>query len=137
MPREFHRAKRVAQAIHRALAERLAMENRAPVLRQVTVTHVDVARDLGVAKVYFTHLVEDERETILEAFKERSGDLRHEVGRQVRLRSIPQLRFLHDESIERGERLTALIEEARERDRDGADEDADSDSAAPSGDTGG
>ena len=120
MPRDFHRAKRVAQAIHRALAERLAHETRAEALREVTVTHVDVSRDLGVAKVYYTHLDETHRDAIVEALAERAGDLRHEVGRQVRLRTVPQLRFVYDESIERGERLTALIEEARGRDRDSA-----------------
>lgn len=125
MPREFHRSKRVAQAIHRALAERLMMETREPALREVTLTHVEVSRDLGVAKVYYTHRDPEDRAEIKEALRARVGDLRHEVSRQVRLRATPQLRFLYDESIERGQRLTSLIEDARSRDGDAPDDNSD------------
>ncbi|MFK7887580.1 MAG: 30S ribosome-binding factor RbfA [Gammaproteobacteria bacterium] len=117
MPREFHRSSRVAQAIHRTLASLLFQQTRDPLLQQVTLTHVDVSRDLGVAKVHFTVRDPELAKEALAALAGGAGFLRREVSREVRLRTTPQLRFLYDESLERGERLTSLIEEARANDR--------------------
>lgn len=124
MPREFHRSSRVAQAIHRSLASVLFQQTRDPLLQQVTLTHVDVSRDLGVAKVHFTVRDPETVKEALAALSESAGYLRHEVSREVRLRVAPQLRFLHDESLERGERLTSLIEQARDSDRAARPDDA-------------
>ncbi|MFK8017415.1 MAG: 30S ribosome-binding factor RbfA [Gammaproteobacteria bacterium] len=121
MPREFHRSSRVAQAIHRVLAELFGRQARDERLQQVTVTHVDVSRDLGVAKIHYTVRDAEYHDDVAEALTSSTGFLRREVAHQVRLRTTPQLRFMRDESLERGERLTALIDEARARDRDGSD----------------
>jgi ribosome-binding factor A len=125
MPREFHRSSRVAQAIHRSLASVLLQQTRDPLLQQVTLTHVDVSRDLGVAKVHFTVRDPEQSREALAALSESAGYLRHEVSRDVKLRATPQLRFLYDESLERGERLTSLIDEARASDRAASDSDSD------------
>jgi ribosome-binding factor A len=126
MPRDFHRSSRVAQQIHRVLAELLGREARDERLQQVTVTHVDVSRDLGVAKVFYTAPDEAHKTAAAEALIASAGYLRREVAHQVRLRTTPQLRFVYDESLDRGERLTALIEQARSQDRAGhADDTAD------------
>lgn len=131
MPREFHRSSRVAQRIHRVLAELLEREVRDERLYGVTVTHVDVSRDLGVAKVQYTVRDEANHDEAAEGLTACTGFLRREVGRQVQLRTVPQLRFSRDESLERGERLTALIEKARSRDEAGRPGD---DTDSPPGD---
>ncbi|MEM6640636.1 MAG: 30S ribosome-binding factor RbfA [Pseudomonadota bacterium] len=127
MPREFYRSQRVGQALHRALAERLAKEHKVEILRDVTVTHVEVSRDLGVAKVYVTVMDESSRDVILAELTAHAGVLRRDAAKKMRLRSMPQLRFIYDESIERGERLTALIEQVRQKDRTDSEDSHDSD----------
>lgn len=125
MPREFHRSSRVAQAVHRTLASVLLQQTRDPLLQQVTLTHVEVSRDLAVAKVHFTVRDPTQAMDAKAALTDSAGYLRHEVSREVKLRATPQLRFLYDESLERGERLTSLIEEARASDRAAGSSDSD------------
>ena len=133
MPREFHRSQRVAQSIHRTLSELLRDDVRDARLSNVTLTHVDVTRDLSVAKVYYTvrDLADEEAG---KAFASAAGFLRRELARQIRLRTTPELRFVRDESLERGESLSALIDAARARDRERGADDHDETSAADDGD---
>jgi ribosome-binding factor A len=119
MPREFHRSRRVAEAIHRTLGEVLGTRMRDERLAGVTLTHVEVSRDLAVARVFYT-LRGDDAQTVARALARAAGFMRREVAREIRLRVTPELRFVRDESLERGERLSALIDEARRRDRAGA-----------------
>ena len=102
MPREFHRSSRVAQAIHRVLAELFGRQARDLRLQNVTVTHVDVSRDLGVAKVHYTTRDPSMHDDVAQALVASAGFVRREVAKQVRLRTTPQLRFMRDESLERG-----------------------------------
>jgi ribosome-binding factor A len=137
VPREFHRSQRVAQSIHRSLSELLRDDVRDARLRDVTLTHVDLTRDLSVAKVYYTVRDLDDDEAA-KAFASAAGFLRRELARQIRLRVMPELRFIRDESIERGESLSALIDAVRARDiASGADDDLDgeADSARDDGDS--
>ena len=117
MPREFSRADRVGSEIQRDLAELIRTELRDPRLGMVTVQEVRVARDLAVARVFFTllggALSPGDAVALL---NHAAGHLRHLLGRQLRMRSIPELRFEFDESVERGMRLSTLIEEAVQAD---------------------
>lgn len=87
-------------------------------LGMITIQEVRVVRDFSHAKVYFTTLGGQlsEKETE-KALKEAAPMLRYELGRRVKMRTIPQLHFVHDESIERGATLSSLIEEAVEQDK--------------------
>ncbi len=84
-----------------------------PRLGMVSVSGVEVSRDMGHARVYISVLGdEEEAKHSLEVLNHAAGFLRHEVGRRMLIRSVPQLRFIHDRSLEQGARMSALIDEA-------------------------
>jgi ribosome-binding factor A len=107
----FPRAKRIAQQIQQTLSELIRREVRDPRLGMVTLTEVRVSNDLSYAKVYFSVLgaQPQQAQEILEA----AGPmLRGPLGRALGIRHSPELRFVQDELIERGARLSALINQA-------------------------
>ncbi len=118
MPREFSRSKRVEAQIQRELAELIQFEVKDPRVGLITVSGVDVTRDLAYAKVYVTVL--DDKHSVeetLEALNRAAGFLRRELGRRMKLRVTPELTFLYDASVERGANLSALINSAIESDK--------------------
>jgi len=88
----------------------------------VSITTVEVTRDLAYAKVYVTILGDPaEREEMMDALNQTAPLLRRELGRQMRIRTVPRLEFIYDEVVERGARLSALISQvvaADKRDRE-------------------
>jgi ribosome-binding factor A len=112
--REFTRTDRVGPELQRGLVEILREEVRDPRLKGITVQEVRVTRDLSHAKVYFTCFPLDEggseQQRLLNG--PLSAFLRSSLSRRALLRSVPQLHFVHDESVVRGEHLTHLIEQA-------------------------
>jgi len=79
----------------------------------LTIQEVRVSRDFSHAKVYYTSLGSSlEPVELTRILKEAAPFLRHELGRKVNLRTTPELRFVHDESVERGEKLSSLIDAA-------------------------
>ena len=111
MPKDFSRTRRVAEQIQRELAELIRREVRDPRLGMVTVTAVEVSRDMSHAKVFVTVLGKDEEESKISIgiLQKLAGYLRHELGRAMRLRIIPELHFHYDSAIARGQDLSALI----------------------------
>jgi ribosome-binding factor A len=107
----FPRAKRIAQQIQQTLSELIRREVRDPRLGMVTLTEVRVAPDLGSAKVYFSVLgaSPQQAQEILDAA---APMLRGPLGRALGTRHSPELRFVQDELIESGARLSALIQKA-------------------------
>jgi ribosome-binding factor A len=107
----FPRAKRIAQQIQQTLSELIRREVRDPRLGMVTLTEVRVAPDLGSAKVFFSVLGADPQQAkeILEAA---APMLRGPLGRALGIRHSPELRFVQDELIESGARLSELIQKA-------------------------
>jgi ribosome-binding factor A len=107
----FPRAKRIAQQIQQALSELIRRELRDPRLGMVTLTEVRVSSDLSYAKVYFSVLgaQPQQAQEILEAA---APLLRGPLGRALGIRHSPELRFVQDELIESGARLSALINQA-------------------------
>jgi len=113
MPRDFSRTLRVAEQIQRDLAELLRLEVKDPRIGMVTLTDVEVTADYAHAKVFFTTLGDAAQiAAATEGLNRAAGFLRHELGHRIKLRSIPQLHFIHDESVERGVRLSQLIDAA-------------------------
>jgi ribosome-binding factor A len=113
MPREFSRASRIADQIQRDLSGLIRQEVKDPRVGLVTITDVEVNRDLSHAKIYISALAEVAAiEQSVEALQHAAGFLRHELSRTLKIRSVPQLQFLYDESIERGVRLSHLIDQA-------------------------
>lgn len=110
MSNHFKRTDRIAEMIQRKLAQIIPQEVKDPRLKGfVTISAVKVAADLGHAKIYFTILDEDKKlaASILNAA---ASYLRSALARSITLRTVPQLHFIYDESIEYGERLSRLID---------------------------
>ncbi len=123
MHQDFSRTDRIGQQIQRELAVLVRDELKDPRLGMVTIQAVKVVRDLSHAKVYFTVLgQEGEQEESTKLLKVASGFLRKMLGQRMKLRTIPQLNFVYDDSIEYGAHLSTLIERAVKSDADAKDE---------------
>ena len=107
----FPRSQRIAQQIQQKLSELIRRELRDPRLGMVTLTEVRVSKDLSYAKVFFSVLgaQPQQAQEILEAA---APLLRGPLGRALGIRHSPELRFVQDELIENGARLSALITKA-------------------------
>lgn len=113
MAKEFSRMQRVSELIRRELATVIDREMDDPRVRFVSVTKVDVSKDLRTAKVYVTQIDAAAGATLdMGSLQKASGFLRKRLADTLTLKSIPALTFIYDNSIERGVRLTRLIEQA-------------------------
>jgi ribosome-binding factor A len=115
------RNKRVESQIHKNLSILIRDNIRDPRLAMLTISAVSVVRDYSHAKIYFRLLGEVDEKHILEAeavINRAAGFLRYELGRTLHIHSIPQLQFLYDVSIDSGQHIEKIIEEALESDRD-------------------
>ncbi|MBV4538047.1 MULTISPECIES: 30S ribosome-binding factor RbfA [Pseudomonas] len=121
MAKEYSRTQRIGDQMQRELAELIRREVKDPRVGLVTITAVDVSRDLGHAKVFITVMgQEDAPDAIkqsVKALNSAASFLRLHLGRSMQLRSVPQLHFHFDESVSRGVHLSALIERAVAEDR--------------------
>lgn len=121
MAKEYARTQRVADYLQRELAALIQHEVRDPRVGMVSITGVDVSRDLGHAKIYCTEMgsnsSEDARES-LEVLNKAAGFLRSQLSRDSNMRTVPQLRFYFDASIGRGRELEDLIKRAASADRE-------------------
>jgi len=118
MPREFPRARRIEEQLKRLLSELVRREVKDPRVGLITITEVEVSRDLTHARVYFTPFAGiGDADAALEALRHAAGYLRIQVRNQMRLRAAPELDFQLDDSIERGARLSSLITDAVDSDR--------------------
>jgi len=132
------RARRVAEQIQRELSELIRLDLDDPRVGLVTITDVEVTGDLAHAKVFFTVLGDpsgsgsapaahagsalsgtpdpapDTKSDTLAGLQRGAGFLRAQLGHRLLLRSVPQLHFLYDESVERGVHLSRLIDQAND-----------------------
>jgi ribosome-binding factor A len=120
MAQEYSRTQRVADQIQRELAALIQREVKDPRVGMATVSAVEVSRDLSHAKVFVTILNggEDTQEITesVKALNNASGFLRSQLGRRMKLRIVPTLRFHFDDSLSRGNYLSNLIDQARASD---------------------
>ena len=107
------RLARIAEQIQRELSELIRTELRDPRVRLVTVTGVEITRDQSHAKVFFTSLGSPEDNAACgEGLERAAGFLRAGLSHRLTTRTVPALAFVHDDSIERGVRLSKLIDDA-------------------------
>lgn len=116
MPPDHRRSERVAEGIREEVATFLAEDAKDPrIVGLVTVTGVDVTRDLRHAKVFVSVMGSDvERQATLEGLDSAAGHLRSRIGRALRLRVAPEITFRYDESIARAAKIEALLAELRD-----------------------
>lgn len=112
MPRQFNRSDRVAGSLRRELAKLIQMELRDPEVGFISLSDVEVSRDLAHAKVFVTVFESEKAGSSLKALKRAAGFLRSRLGQEMRIRSVPELHFHHDASVETGQRMDSLIEAA-------------------------
>ena len=111
MPREYPRKLRVAVELQRVLNDLLLSAIKDPRLRGISVSAVEVSRDASVAKVYFSTLLPDaDPKPAMAAFDKAGGFLRSRIGKLLRIRHVPELRFTPDEAAKRGFEITQLID---------------------------
>ncbi len=115
MAREFNRTDRVADFLRRELAVLIQQEMRDPRVELVSITEVEVSKDLGHARVYYTAIgrdSEEQAEEVTEALNKASGFLRSQLSKDSSLRTVPQLKFRFDSSVGRGRYMEELIDKA-------------------------
>ena len=121
MPAEFSRTQRLGEQIKRDLALLIQRELKDPRVGMVTVNFVDLSKDLSYADVNVTVLVADDSDQkIVESLtilNEAASFLRMELGRGLKVRKVPHLRFHYDVSLKRGARINELIHHALKSDQ--------------------
>lgn len=121
MPKEFSRAERVADAIQRELAQVIRNEIRDPRIGMVSVNAVQVSKDLSNAKVFVTFVDNPKNVEPVErvaVLAKAAGFLRTAISHEIRMRSVPQLRFHFDETVYRALEISDLIDQAIKSDND-------------------
>jgi len=117
MPSESNRPRRVGHLLQREIAGIIQREVSDPRAQLVTIISVDVSPDLKQARVYFTCLdAAANTKEVEKVLNNAKGYLRHHLKSRLSLRSVPNLQFKYDESVERGSRISTLIDRAIHRD---------------------
>lgn len=113
------RQQKVADQIQRELAGLIQLELKDPRLGMVTVSDVDVSRDFAYADIFVTFLNASDDDIIasVRVLNNASGFLRKHLGRAIRLRVTPKLRFHYDETLSQGRKISSLIDRALEDDK--------------------
>ena len=107
--RSYNRTDRVSAQLRRELGALVHAAVREHGLPSVSVSDVEVTRDLAHAKVFVTALIPEQAEPALAALKELAREFRFQLGRMLRIRHVPELHFHYDDSVDRGERIDALL----------------------------
>jgi len=107
--KSFHRTDRVSAQLRRELGTIVHETVREHGLPSVSVSDVEVTRDLAHAKVFVTALQEERSKEAVKALKELAPQMRYQLGRAMKLRHVPELHFHYDDSVDRGERINNLL----------------------------
>jgi ribosome-binding factor A len=107
--KSFHRTDRVSAQLRRELGTIVHETVREHGLPSVSVSDVEVTRDLAHAKVFVTALQEERSKEAMKALKELAPQMRYQLGKAMKLRHVPELHFHYDDSVDRGERINNLL----------------------------
>jgi ribosome-binding factor A len=113
--RSSGRAQKLGDLIQRELSGLVQRELRDPRVGMITITGVDVSPDFSHAKVFFTTLSKENLDDAKQGLRRAAGFLRSQLAKRIKLYTTPELRFEYDESVERGDRLSRLIDSVKER----------------------
>ena len=113
MPRDFPRSRRIAEQIQPELSGIIRVELKDPRVGMITITDVEMTPDNAHAKVFFTVLGQQPRiDEAAAGLQHAAGYLRSQLAQRIKIRVVPQLHFEYDASVERGIRLSQLIDAA-------------------------
>lgn len=116
MPREFNRSQRMAEQIRRELAEIVRDELNDPRMGLCSFTAVKLSRDLSSAVVFCSVLDQALCEETIDTLNHAAGFIRSQIASRIRARTVPVLKFVNDDSAERGEAMDKLISKAIRQD---------------------
>lgn len=120
MAKSFTRPQRVGHELQKEIAIILQREIKDPRLGMVTVSGVELSRDLSYGKVFVTFLNDSDPEVITQGLKvlnDATGYIRSLVGKAMQLRIIPELKFFYDESLVEGMRMSNLVSQVVQKDK--------------------
>ena len=108
------RASRVSDLVKREVADLLMRKVKDPRVKAITITGVDVSKDLRYAKVYFS-LIGDEKDVRLAqaGLDSAKGFIKREIGLRLELKHVPDIVFKHDPSLEEGSRMERLLQKIK------------------------
>jgi ribosome-binding factor A len=109
--KSFHRTDRVAAQLRRDLGQIVHQAVREHGLPSVSVSDVEISRDMSHAKVFVTALLPDKSAEAIKGLKALAPELRYQLAQAVRMRHVPELHFHYDDSVDKGERIDALLRE--------------------------
>lgn len=113
MPRDYPRSRRIAEQVQRELSDIVRLELKDPRVGMITITDVEVSPDQSHARIFFTLLGDQPRiDDATAGLQHAAGFLRSQLAQRMKLRIVPHLQFKYDESVERGMRLSQLIDAA-------------------------
>jgi ribosome-binding factor A len=110
--KSFHRTDRVSAQLRRELGTIVREAVREHGLPSVSVSDVEISRDLAHAKVFVTALQAERSLEAVKALKELAKEMRYHLGKAMKLRHVPELHFHYDDSVDRGERIDNLLRES-------------------------
>jgi ribosome-binding factor A len=113
--RSSGRPQKLGDLIQRELSGLVQRELRDPRVGMITITGVDVSPDFSHAKVFFTLLEKKNLGEATQGLRRAAGFLRSQLAKRIKLYTTPELRFEYDESVERGDRLSRLIDSTKEK----------------------
>jgi ribosome-binding factor A len=106
------RPQRLGDLIQREVSDLIRLEVRDPRVGMITITSVDVSPDIKHAKIFFTVLEKEKLPETLAGLNRSAGFLRSQLAKRLQMYTTPELRFVYDESVERGDHLSRLIDAA-------------------------
>lgn len=110
MPKSFSRSQRVADAVHQCLARIIRSEFKDPRVGMITVLNVEMTPDLKHAKIYISVLEDEKVSETVKVLNKAAGFFRAQIAKAIQLRIVPDVRFVFDDTIIRGNRITQLLE---------------------------
>ncbi|MDG2228850.1 MAG: 30S ribosome-binding factor RbfA [Gammaproteobacteria bacterium] len=118
MPNDFSINKRIEVKIHRIISEAISLKIKDKRLKTIIITEVNLSRDLGYAKIYFTSLNQDnQNKNNIDILNKASGFLRKEISNKLSIKKVPELTFIFDTKEEEANHINKLIDSAIENDK--------------------
>lgn len=111
-----YRIDRLNKEFMRLIAELLGSRIKNADVTQAIITHVEASKDLSVARVYFTLIDDSKKDAVTAALESVKGVIRGELGRQMYIRHVPELRFIYDDSEQKARDMDELIDKVMKED---------------------
>ena len=104
-----NRSDRMSDQIHKDIINILRRYVKDPRINWVTLTDVEVSKDKTLAKIYWTTLQDEQKEIVTKALSDAKGFIRTELAKCSTTYTIPQLKFIYDDSLSRGDDILKLL----------------------------